>query len=93
MAGILKAEEDEIQLGPNNEAQIKFNSGNLELIIAAGTVLVNGKEPITGVTAQKNSSGEEGPQQMLNFIEGGGCTITVAEDSGNGRINVTISVP
>lgn len=32
-------------------------------------------------------------QPTINFIEGTGVTITIAEDTDNGKINVTISSP
>lgn len=44
------------------------------------------------VTVMKNGT-RAGAQPAVNFIQGSGCTITVAEDPANGRINVTISVP
>ena len=44
------------------------------------------------VKARKNSAGSTfGPRARLNFIEGSGVTITVADDATNDEIDVTIS--
>ena len=89
---VLRTQDDVIKLGPNDEGEILFDSGDLCLnITGGGTVKVNGGSPITGITATKNGGSEQGPQPQINFIEGSNVTLTVAEDSGNGEIDVTIA--
>lgn len=44
------------------------------------------------VTARKNSGGSTfGPRSRLNLIEGTGITLTVADDSGNDEIDITLT--
>jgi len=34
-----------------------------------------------------------GSRKRINFVQGGGCTITITDNAVNNRIDVTISVP
>ena len=46
----------------------------------------------SGVSVRKNSTGSVlGPRAQLNLIEGTGITITIADDAGNGEVDVTIT--
>lgn len=45
-----------------------------------------------GLAVQKGGVAK-GSQQTLNFIQGAGVTLTIAEDTTNNRINITISAP
>ena len=45
-----------------------------------------------GVKVRKNSAGSTfGPRSRINFIEGSGVTLTVADDAGNDEVDVTIA--
>jgi len=44
------------------------------------------------VTVRKNSGANVGTRGRLNLIEGGGITLTVADDAGGGEIDVTIQL-
>lgn len=47
---------------------------------------------ITGVAVDKNSSGTPvGTRPQLNFIEGSNITLTIADDAGNGEVDITIA--
>jgi hypothetical protein len=46
---------------------------------------------IPAAKAAKNGAGTTNPEPVLNFIEGTNITMTVADDSANGRINITIN--
>jgi len=46
-----------------------------------------------GVTAQNNGGALQGSQPTLNFIPSGGAGVTVVEDVGQNRIDITISAP
>jgi len=46
-----------------------------------------------GVTAQNNGGALTGTQPTLNFIPTGGAGVSVVEDSGNNRLDITISAP
>ena len=46
-----------------------------------------------GVTAQANGGSLEGVQPTLNFIPSGGAGVSVVEDVGNSRLDITISAP
>ena len=43
------------------------------------------------VAVSKNSGATVGTRPKVNFIEGANLTITVADDGGAGRVNVTIA--
>jgi hypothetical protein len=45
-----------------------------------------------GLDVRKNSTGTVLSRPRLNLIEGGGTTLTVADDAGNEEIDVTIAV-
>jgi hypothetical protein len=46
-----------------------------------------------GVDAQNNGGAAQGPRPRLNFIPSGGAGVSVVDDPGNNRINITISAP
>lgn len=50
-------------------------------------------DEMIGVNVEKNTANSVGLQQTLNFIEGANVTLTVAEDTTNERISITIAVP
>lgn len=43
------------------------------------------------ITVRKNSGADVGTRARLNFIEGANITLTVADDSGSGEVDVTIA--
>ena len=45
------------------------------------------------VQAQNNGGAVQGPQPTLNFIPSGGAGVSVVEDGGMNRIDITISAP
>lgn len=45
------------------------------------------------ITVRKNSGANVGTRPRLNFIQGSGCTITVADSGLANEIQITISVP
>jgi hypothetical protein len=46
---------------------------------------------ISGVAVAKNSGATVGTRPKINFIEGTNVTLTIADDSGNGEVDVTIA--
>lgn len=66
---------------------IRYKTG-AEMLTALGVADVNSR-----VAVRKNSAGSVYTRRRINFIQGGGCTITIADDSGSEEIDVTISVP
>lgn len=46
---------------------------------------------ITGVGIIKNSGAVVGTRAKVNFIEGSNITLTIADDAGNGEVDVTIA--
>ena len=59
-------------------------SANVSLAVSA-----NSTQQLVGV---QNNGVAVGTRQIVNFIPGSNVTITTADDSGNGRANVTIAV-
>ena len=43
------------------------------------------------ITVRKNSAGSDFQEARLNFIEGSNVTLTVADDTGNGEVDITIA--
>lgn len=43
-----------------------------------------------GVTVRKNAGADLGTRPRINFAEGGGITLTVADDGGSNEVDVTI---
>jgi hypothetical protein len=56
----------------------------------SGWINVN-PSTIQQITARKNSGSNVGTRPRLNFIEGNNVTITMADDSGDDEIDITIS--
>lgn len=46
---------------------------------------------ISGVVVRKNSGADVGTRPRINFIEGSNVTLTVADDAGDGEVDVTIA--
>jgi hypothetical protein len=46
---------------------------------------------ISGVDISKNSGATVGTRPKINFIEGSNVTLTIADDAGNGEVDVTIA--
>jgi len=51
----------------------------------------DGSAITAGVDVAKNSAAATGTRPELNFIEGTNVTLTIADDSGNNRVNITIT--
>lgn len=65
-----------------------FESGD-SLVNSSGGAVSTG----TSAQAQANGGAIQGPQPTLNFINSGGAGITVVENGGSSRIDITISAP
>ncbi len=67
--------------------------GGSALAVGAGTgITVNANDVAwNGVDVRKNSTGSVFTRRRLNLIEGTNVTLTVADDAGNGEVDVTIA--
>lgn len=81
----------EIQAGlhaTNYSALQTLLNGNLDNTnISASAVL----DAVARVGVRKNSAGSVFSRRRLNFIEGTGITFTVADDSGNEEVDITVA--
>lgn len=70
-------------------------SATRTLDVGAGTgITVNANDVAwNGVTVRQDTGSDVGTRRRINFINGGGCTVTVTDSPGTDEINVTISVP
>lgn len=59
--------------------------------ISTGLTFSGGALTWDGLIARKNSGSDVGPRRRINFHEGSNITLTVADDAGNGEVDVTIA--
>jgi hypothetical protein len=85
-------------IGTNTHAQIDTflaghkashqNGGGDEISVAGLSGQLADAQP---VTVRKNGGADVGTRARLNLIEGSGVTLTVADDAGDGEVDVTIA--
>lgn len=61
--------------------------------IGSGLTFGTGSLSWNGVNVRKNSTGSVFTRRRINLIEGTGITLTVADDSPNDEVDVTITAP
>ena len=72
---------------PTAHASDHQNGGGDEISVAGLSGMLADAQ-LVGV--RKNSTGSTFTRQRLNFIEGSNVTLTVADDGGNGEVDITI---
>lgn len=75
--------------GPSNIEEIPINT---TLNMASGTLGVVDNTSTQKLISAKNGS-DVGTRHKINFVEGSNVTLTVSDDAGNDRVNVTIAAP
>jgi len=73
---------------PTAHASTHENAGGDEISVAGLSGVL--ADPQT-VVVRKNSGANVGTRSRLNFIEGSNVTLTVADDAGDGEVDVTIA--
>lgn len=59
--------------------------------VGTGLGFTTGTLSWSGVNVRKNSTGSVFTRRRVNFIEGTGITLTVADDAGNDEVDVTVA--
>lgn len=59
--------------------------------VVASTVVQATDTRLGTILARRNTGANVGPRPRINLIEGAGITITMADDPGNGEIDITIA--
>lgn len=75
-AGALRDQIQPINLGPRGDT---------------GSGYTPNPDAVTRIDVRKNSTGAVYSRRRLNLIEGSGATITLADDSGNEEIDITVA--